>query len=84
MKLIDFGLVSSYVKVESIYKEPVNLNYHIEKTMQEFQGNLAFCSPNSLRGLSTSRRDDIFSVLYILLYLFTNKIPFFDETSPKS
>ena len=83
LKLIDFGLVTSYVKLESIYKEPAILDHHIDQTLQDFQGNFAFCSPNSLNSFSTSRRDDIYSILYIILYLFTNKIPFFDDKLPR-
>ena len=84
LKLIDFGLTTSYVKLQSIYKEPVHSDHHIDKSLQDFQGNFAFCSPNSINGTSTSRRDDMFSILYLLLYLFTNKIPFFDSKLPQN
>jgi serine/threonine protein kinase len=79
LKLIDFGLATSYVTSQSLYKEPKDLSHHIEQTREDFQGNFAFCSPNSLLGLSTSRRDDLFSILYIILYLSTNKIPYLEE-----
>lgn len=45
---------------------------------QRFKGNYAFCSPNALNNKSTSRRDDFLSLLYILIFLLTLKVPFME------
>ena len=79
LKLIDFGIASSYVKKERIFREPRNDDDHIECTTQRFKGNYAFCSPNALNNSSTSRRDDFLSLLYILVFLITLKVPFMSE-----
>lgn len=40
-----------------------------------FTGNLTFCSLNVLQGIRASRRDDLESIAYILVYLFRNTLP---------
>lgn len=44
---------------------------------------MAFCSPNSLKGYSTSRRDDLFSILYLIIYTWSGKIPFLNMKMSK-
>lgn len=47
---------------------------HIEKTyMKNFSGNFMFASLNSCRGFNKSRRDDIESIFYILIFLLNNQ-----------
>ena len=82
LKMIDFGLATSYVIKDNLFKEPLEDKSHIKETTQDFQGNVAFCSPFSLKCKSTSRRDDLYSILYLMLYLNTNKIPFMDYSLP--
>jgi len=79
LKLIDFGIATSYAKKISLFKVPANDDEHIEQVTQRFKGNYAFCSPNALLHKSTSRRDDLISLLYILLFLSTLKVPFMDD-----
>ena len=44
--------------------------------MNRFTGNFMFASLNSCRGFNKSRRDDIESAFYILIYLINgNKLP---------
>ena len=38
-------------------------------------GNLAFNSPHSFIFVPRTRRDDIFSILYILIHLYTDETP---------
>jgi serine/threonine protein kinase len=66
--LIDFGLCQKYVKS----------GLHLEQGDQvtHFQGNLTFASLNQLNFLSTTRRDDILSLTYLLIYLISgNQMP---------
>ena len=62
--LIDFGLASRYLDEQT--------GEHIEKvSLHKFSGNFMFASLNSLRGNNKSRRDDIESALYVLIYLIS-------------
>ena len=61
IRLIDFGLATKYRDSN---------NKHLEQTGQSFNGNLAFCSKNALNFMTQSRRDDLISLNYILLYLY--------------
>ena len=79
LKLIDFGIASQFVKNEGSLKEPTNDDEHANVQTKRFQGNYAFCSPNVLRNKTTSRRDDFLSLVYILIYLTTMKLPFFGD-----
>lgn len=62
--LIDFGLSSSYLDDDGA---------HVAKTyLAKFSGNFLFASLNSCRGYNKSRRDDIESLIYLLVYLLNN------------
>jgi serine/threonine protein kinase len=69
--LIDFGLSKRYFDENG---------QHIEKKqLNRFSGNLLFASLNSCRGFCKSRRDDIESAFYILVYLLNDrKLPWTD------
>ena len=61
IKLIDFGFVQSIYDLEG---------HHISDVERKsFEGNPAFCSYNAVQGKTLSRRDDLISLVYILLYL---------------
>ena len=66
--LIDFGLASPYLDEDG---------QHIKKQqLYKFSGNFMFASLNSCRGNSKSRRDDIESCIFMLVYLINhNKLP---------
>jgi hypothetical protein len=49
---------------EIIHKEKKNLNI--------FKGNFTFSSVNKCLGLSSSRKDDLESLLYLFVYLLNN------------
>ena len=55
---------------------------HIPFEKKDFQGNLAFSSLNAFNETSLSRRDDLISLFYLLIYLVTGKIPFVSRTIP--
>ena len=59
--LVDFGYATKYQD---------NLGKHIkEDTIENFRGNLMFASSSSLDFCTTSRRDDLISLCYILIFL---------------
>lgn len=68
IKLIDFGLTKCYSDQYGIHNPNV--------PQIKFEGNLAFCSYNALKGNSLSRRDDLISLVYILLYLHSGNFQF--------
>ena len=43
---------------------------------EDFCGNIAFCSKNASAGSSLSRRDDLISLVYVLLYLKNGSLSF--------
>ena len=73
--LIDFGLATRW-------RDPMT-NVHITKiSTNVFQGNFKFATKNQCCGLKTSRRDDIYSAFYILIYLLNrNQLPWLSSES---
>ena len=62
INLVDFGFATSYLadgKKEHIQKSEVAF----------FRGNFIFSSINQLKYRTTSRRDDIHSLFYLIVYL---------------
>lgn len=79
--MIDFGLATQYLK------EDVNLNgdiikVHVIKQKQNFRGNIAFSSKNAFKQKTLSRRDDLISLVYLMLFLITGKYPFLEMGLP--
>jgi len=72
--LIDFGLAQSFIDENG---------FHLEKQyVRKFSGNFLFASLNSCRGNNKSRRDDMESVMYIMIYLLNdNYLPWCDIES---
>jgi len=69
--LIDFGLAQTYYREDGSHTE--------KEYVRKFSGNFLFASLNSCRGNNKSRRDDIESVIYILIYLLNdNYLPWCD------
>ena len=65
--LIDFGL-------SLCYKD--NNGRHIsQRNSREIVGSINFISVNIHRGISPSRRDDIISIYYVLVYLIVGDLP---------
>lgn len=64
--MIDFGAATRY-KINGMH-----IRY---EENCPFIGNLTFCSLNVLQGIRASRRDDLESIAYILIYLFRNSLP---------
>ena len=73
ISLIDFGLSSRYLAANGDHIKKENLG--------SFSGNAMFASLNSCRGGNKSRRDDIESAFYVLLYLINQQtLPWSRET----
>lgn len=70
--LIDFGLSCKFYEEDG--------RTHVKKKyIEKFSGNFLFASLNSCRGNNKSRRDDIQSCLYIMVYLLNkNYLPWCD------
>ena len=75
MKLIDFGLITDYLDKDG---------NHIEESLansgnNNFAGNVAFCSKNAMNFMRLSRRDDLISLTYMLLYMHQGRLAFADH-----
>lgn len=69
--LIDFGLSAKYIDEKG---------QHVQKQyISNFSGNFFFASLNSVRGFNKSRRDDIESLFYLLIYMLNqDNLPWCD------
>ena len=71
--LIDFGLSKPFMEMDS---ETGGLKHIDQKQLKMFTGNFMFASVNSIRGFSKSRRDDMESAFYLIIYLLNkNQLP---------
>lgn len=68
--LIDFGISQPFLDENG---------QHIPwKKTNTFSGNFMFASANTCEGIVKSRRDDIESLVYIVIYLLTGQLPWDD------
>jgi len=66
--LVDFGLSKKYRSSQT--------GRHVKfKNTGRLTGTLRFASPNALRGGEQSRKDDLISAGYMLIYLMRKKLP---------
>ena len=70
--LIDFGLCTEYLDKEG--------NHIIYESKSKFYGNVAFASKHAMNFKSVSRRDDLISLTYLLLYLLLGNLGFLDPS----
>ena len=76
VKLIDFGLVKPYRD---------DKGNHLQWSVVDlFRGNRIFASPNSMNMGSPSRKDDLVSLYYTLVYLIDGDLPFLTDVGKKS
>ena len=66
--LIDFGLCSSYIDD--------NGNHIQDEPQKYFMGNMAMASVNAMNFRSVSRRDDLISLCYMMVYMIQGKLKF--------
>jgi hypothetical protein len=62
MHLIDFGFSQSFLDEQGVHIAKSNIDCKIDR-------NIVFASKNYFNGTTLSRRDDIISIVYNLLYL---------------
>lgn len=76
VNLIDFGFASSYIE-----QDDSGRLCHIQKGYKDlFQGNILFSSLNQLKFKRTSRRDDLISLFYLMVYLLKGaKMPGYND-----
>ena len=70
--LIDLGLASTY-------RDPKTKFHYPERSSDFFKGNLMFCSSNVLCGMQASRRDDIISLMLVLIYMVKGSLPWIKQ-----
>lgn len=65
LHLLDFGFATRFIEKTT--------GQHIQQEeVETFRGNMIFGSLNQLNFLKTSRRDDLISLLYMLVYMLNN------------
>ena len=66
--IIDFGLSKQYRSSRT--------GRHVQYSKKKFfVGNICFNSLNVMKGIEPTRRDDLESIGYMLIYLYTQKLP---------
>ena len=75
--LIDFGLSCSFLE------GGINSKHYKIKNKLSFVGTLRYASLNSHKGIRQSRRDDLESMIYILIYFLKGKLPWQDVKAKK-
>ena len=66
--IIDFGLCKKY-------RSSKTGKHILPKYSRKFNGNLKFCSPYAIKGKESSRRDDLISLGYMLIFLLKKELP---------
>lgn len=66
--LIDFGL-------SQCYRDPVSNRHHVWQKAKKLVGTVRYSSINSQHGYEQSRRDDMESIAYVLLYFSKGYLP---------
>lgn len=70
--LIDFGL-----------SKEVPRDSHQYSTNMPFQGNVYWASNNVLRGIAAHKRDDVESLIYVLIFLYRRELPWYERHDRK-
>jgi len=71
LRLIDFGFAARFMKSGTHMKE---------ESTDVFRGNMIFASINQFKFKITSRRDDLISLAFMLVFLFNDgNLPFISE-----
>lgn len=74
VNIIDFGFATPYLDLDHESRQHLS-KYEVDM----FRGNLVFASPNQLKFHSTSRRDDLISLFYLIVFMFKRgQMPGFD------
>jgi serine/threonine protein kinase len=66
--LIDFGLSMSYINMDT-------LQHNSYEHKRQFTGSFRYSSINNHKGIQQSRRDDLESIGYMLIYFYKGRLP---------
>ena len=75
--IIDFGLCKKY-------RSSRTGKHIIFSKNKKFIGTFEFCSINTMKGIELTRRDDLESIGYMLIFLITGTLPWFRIKGPYS
>ena len=75
--IIDFGLCKKY-------RSSRTGKHIIFSKNKKFIGTFEFCSINTMKGIELTRRDDLESIGYMLIFLITGTLPWFGIKGPYS
>jgi serine/threonine protein kinase len=68
IRIIDFGLAKKYIDEDG---------KHISAQVEQlFQGNIIFASKNAFNMVTLSRRDDLISLCYLMIYMLNGDLVF--------
>ena len=71
VNLVDFGFSTKYLDKDGKHLP--------QRDLESFRGNMLFASSNQFEFKSTSRRDDLISLLYLMVYLLNKDLPWLTE-----
>lgn len=72
---VDFGITSPFMTMKGVHKD--------QTRSKQVIGTPSFVSLNVHQGISNSRRDDVESLLYVLIYLMKGSLPWLHSRSDK-
>ena len=76
LRLVDFGFAARFLKKDGTHMPVQETEY--------FRGNMIFASINLFNFQVTSRRDDLISLVYMLVFMFNQgNLPFISEDQEK-
>ena len=70
--IVDFGLCKKY-------RSSKTGKHILPKLTGQFNGTVKYASPNAIKGKEVSRRDDLISLGYMLIFLFKRDLPWEDS-----
>ena len=73
--IIDFGLAKKYCKYAKKIDDAEDIEHMLCETGRSITGTQRYVSLNVHDGLTPSRRDDMESICYVLVYLLVDKLP---------
>lgn len=69
LNVVDFGFATKYLHEEIDEQGNKQVIHKPKRNVNFFRGNMVFSSVNQLEFMTTSRRDDLISLCYLLVFL---------------